>query len=35
LDFSTKVGAAAFTISVTDASGARSYNSIEELGSAK
>jgi hypothetical protein len=29
------VGAPAFTISVTDATGSRSYNSVEELGSAK
>ncbi|MCX8529456.1 MAG: hypothetical protein ORN27_05235, partial [Rhodoluna sp.] len=35
LDFSTKVGAASFTISVTDAAGTRSYNSIEELAAAK
>jgi sucrose phosphorylase len=35
LEFSTKVGAASFVITVTDASGARSYNSVDELGSAK
>ena len=35
LDFSTKVGAASFSILVTDAAGTRSYNSVEELGSAK
>jgi hypothetical protein len=35
LDFSTKVGAPSFTIAVTDATGSRSYNSVEELGSAK
>jgi len=35
LEFSTKVGAPSFTISVIDANGSRSYNSIEELGAAR
>jgi sucrose phosphorylase len=35
LEFSTKVGAPSFVVSVSDAAGSRSYNSIEELGSAR
>ena len=35
LEFSTKVGAPSFVVTVSDAAGSRSYNSIEELGSAK
>jgi sucrose phosphorylase len=35
LEFTTKVGAPSFNISVADASGSRSYNSIEELASAR
>jgi sucrose phosphorylase len=35
LDFSTKVGAPSFSISVTDAAGSRVYNSVEELADAR
>ena len=34
LEFTTKVGAADFKVSITDANGTRSYSTIEELGSA-